>query len=182
MFARYGDSAAKWRLEMRMEVSENIVDLLDRYCHPKFGIKRMTMYRIPVSSWLSDMRFFEWCYLQGGENNLFCSTEELFEWARDNQEVVNEYVDARGYPHTNKFDLYGFLDEARSWHIQIQLLDEYESFVRYATLKYLESLGVKAVEEYSLEKLLKAIYRERTTVCLKDIKRYVEYAIQDGEI
>lgn len=36
-----------------MEVSE----LLGRFSHPKFGIKRVTMYGVPVSAWVSEIPF-----------------------------------------------------------------------------------------------------------------------------
>ena len=156
----------------------NIADWLTQY-----GDLKLTEYRVPVSSWLVEIPFFEWCRMQG-ENNLFCSTEEVFDWARDNQVVVSNYVDAVGYP--SKFDLYEFLDEARSWHIQTLLLDEYQIFAKYATLKYLQSIfqniGVTTIDEFNLKKLLDLVYRERSSVCLEDIKECVERAVQDGLI
>lgn len=160
-----------------MEVRE----LLGRFSHPKFGIKRMTMYGVPVSEWVSDLSFLDWCRMQG-ERSGFWAMEDVFDWARENQEVVRRYAEVIGLPSASGFDLYDFLEEVRGWHIKELLLDEYESFMRYATLKHLDSLGVESVGEYELEKLLKKVYEKRPKVCFEDIFECVEEAIQNGEI
>lgn len=59
-----------------MEVRE----LLGRFSHPKFGIKRMTMYGVPVSEWVSDLSFLDWCRMQG-ERSGFWAMEDVFDWA-----------------------------------------------------------------------------------------------------
>ncbi len=70
--------------------------------------------------------------------------------------------------------------ETRGWHIQEKLLDEYQLFAKYATLEYLRSEGVEAIDEYYFDELMDGIYQEQSSVCLEDIKRHYWYFVELG--
>lgn len=104
----------------------------------------------------------------------------LFDWAQGHKEVVSDYVNAVGYPPVWEFDLYDFLEMAHCWHIQEKLLDEYQVFAKYATLEYLQSLGIDEMEEFDLDELLEFVYQEQSSVCLEDIKSCYEHVVEEG--
>lgn len=148
----------------------------------EFDSQTMTEYEIFVCDWPSEIPFCDWCREVVEAERYGSVYGGLFDWAQGHKQVVSDYVNAVGYPPVWEFDLYDFLEMAHCWHVQTQLLDEYQVFAKYATLSYLRSLGINKMDEYDLEELLNLVYQEQSSVTLKDIKECYEQCVETGLI